>query len=267
MTTNTLPTMRDKVATIRDLVEKNREQIKNALPQHLPVERMIRVFFTALSINPKLYECSQRSLMGAMIQCAQLGLEPGVLGYAYLVPFKNDVQFIPGYKGLVDLARRSGEVASVQARVVYESDKFTYSYGLNEELWHVPSGEQKPGEMTHVYAVVRLKDAGSKPLFEVMTTAQINAHRDRYSRAAQNGPWVTAYEEMAKKTVLRRLLKLAPVSIEAQRAVVLSEAAEQQMPQNLGDAIELPDEPQAPAEEPKGALEALTDQLQGETQG
>lgn len=267
MTTETLPSAKQKVTTIRDLIEKNRDQIKNALPQHLPVDRMVRVFFTALSINPKLYECTPRSLMGALIQCAQLGLEPGVLGHAYLVPFKNEVQFIPGYKGLVDLTRRSGEVSTVMAQVVHAKDAFKFAFGLNPVLEHTPSDAQDRGKATHVYAIITLKDGGA--LFDVMTVGEIDGHRDRYSKAAKNGPWVTNYEEMAKKTVLRRVCKLAPVSVETQRAVVLSEAAEQQMPQNLGDAFELPAEEALAGQEatsgdaPKGSLDLLTDQLQG----
>lgn len=266
MTTDTLPSAKQKVTTIRDLIEKNREQIKNALPQHLPVDRMVRVFFTALSINPKLYDCTPRSLMGALIQCAQLGLEPGVLGHAYLVPFKNEVQFIPGYKGLVDLTRRSGEVSTVMAQVVHAKDLFKFAFGLNPVLEHTPSDAQDRGPATHIYAIIRLKDGGA--LFDVMTKGEVDGHRDRYSKAAKNGPWVTNYEEMAKKTVLRRVCKLAPVSVETQRAVVLSETAEAQLPQNLGDAFELPaEEPQAGAENgveaPKGQLDVLTDSLQG----
>lgn len=246
--------MTKRVQTIRDLVEKNRTQLTAALPKHLPVDRMVRVFFTALSTTPKLYDCSPRSLLGALIQSAQLGLEPGVLGHAYLVPFKDEVQFIPGYRGLVDLVRRSGEVSTVMAQVVHSKDHFKFAFGLNPILEHTPSDQQDRGEPTHVYAVIRLKDGGH--LFDVMTKHEIDNHRDRYSKAARNGPWVTNYDEMAKKTVLRRVCKLAPVSVEAQTAVHLSERAEQQLPQHLGDALELP--PGDEAEAPKGgALDAL----------
>lgn len=266
MSTEILPSAKQKVTTIRDLIDKNRDQIKNALPQHLPVDRMVRVFFTALSINPKLYECTPRSLMGALIQCAQLGLEPGVLGHAYLVPFKNkklgttEVQFIPGYKGLVDLTRRSGEVSTVMAQTVRKKDTFKFAFGLNPILEHTPSDQQDRGDISHIYAVIRLKDGGA--LFDVMTKAEVDAHRDRYSKAAQDGPWVTNWDEMAKKTVLRRVCKLAPVSVETQHAVVLSETAEAQLPQNLGDAFELPaEEPYSP--EASSKLDQLTAELEG----
>lgn len=242
-----------RVQTVRDLVEKNRAQLAAALPSHLPVDRMVRVFFTALSTTPKLYDCSPRSLLGALIQSAQLGLEPGVLGHAYLVPFKDEVQFIPGYRGLLDLVRRSGAVSTVMAQVVHSKDHFKFAFGLNPVLEHTPSDEQDRGSITHVYAVIRLKDGAS--LFDVMTKSEVDSHRDRYSRAAKNGPWVTNYDEMAKKTVLRRVCKLAPVSVETQTAVALSETAEHQLPQHLGDAIELP--PGEASEAPKGALDAL----------
>lgn len=267
MTTETLPSAKQKVSTIRDLVEKNRDQLKAALPRHLPVDRMLRVFFTALSINPKLYDCTPRSLLGALIQCAQLGLEPGILGHAYLVPFKNrktnttEVQFIPGYKGLVDLTRRSGEVSTVMAQVVRSKDHFKHAFGLNPVLEHTPSDQQDRGAITQVYAVIRLKDGGA--LFDVMSKGEVDSHRDRYSKAAQDGPWVTNYEEMAKKTVLRRVCKLAPVSVEAQQAIVLSEAAEQQLPQHLGDVIEMPAEPtEAEMTATTSALDQLADELQ-----
>ena len=165
--------------------------------------------------------------------CAQLGLEPGPLGHAYLVPFKDhvreckdrrncscrtEVQFIPGYRGLVELARRSGQVQSVQARVVYHGDEFVYAYGLNPRLDHTPSG--KLDGVTHVYAVIRYKDGGVD--FDVMTKAEVDAVRQR-SKASTSGPWVTDYPEMAKKTVLKRLLKTAPMSVEYQQAVAQDE--------------------------------------------
>lgn len=232
--------MTKRVQTIRDLVERNRSQLMAALPSHLPVDRIVRAFFTVLSTTPKLYECTPRSLIGALIQSAQLGLEPGVLGHAYLVPYKTEVQFIPGYRGLVDLVRRSGTVSTVMAHVVHAKDHFKHAYGLNPVLEHTPSDQQDRGPITHVYAVIRLKDGAA--LFDVMSKSEVDEHRDRYSRAAQNGPWVTAYPEMAKKTVLRRVCKLAPVSVETQTAVALSEKAEYQLPQHLGDVFDMPED-------------------------
>jgi recombination protein RecT len=171
------------------------------------------------------------------MQCAQLGLEPGgSLGHAYLLPFENrktgktDAQFILGYRGMIDLARRSGQIVSLAARSVYPADKFDYDYGLNEYLIHKPvSKAEDRGQLTHVYAVARLLGGGAQ--FEVMERVDVERVRAQ-SRAGQSGPWVSHFEEMAKKTVIRRLFKYLPVSIEIQRAVGLDEQAEAGLPQD-----------------------------------
>jgi recombination protein RecT len=231
--------LKEKVTSIRALLERAKPQIALALPKHLSADRLIRVALTSVQRTPDLLDCDQTSLLAAIIQSAQLGLEPdGVLGHAYLVPFRNtqkqrrEVQFIPGYKGLVALARRSGEVSSLDARVVRAGDHFRYAFGLTPVLEHVPAdhdADEAPA-ITHAYAVVRLKDGGYQ--FEVMTHREIETVRKR-SRAGQSGPWVSDWPEMAKKTVLRRALKLAPMSIEAQRAVALDELAEAGVSQAL----------------------------------
>ncbi len=255
----TLPTLRAKVDTIRALMETNRGAFVAALPRHMNADRLIRVALTSFNLTPKLLDCTPRSLLGAVIQCAQLGLEPGVLGHAYLIPYGKDVQLVVGYKGLLQLSRRSGEISTVTAHEVCAKDKFSYRYGLAPQLDHVPSEEADRGPITHFYAVVKLKDGGAQ--FEVMTKAQVDAHRDRYSRAAKNGPWVTEYPEMGKKTVLRRVFKLSPASIEIQQAVELDERAELQLPQHLGELTGLP-----PEEEP-GKLDQLTETLKAGAAG
>jgi recombination protein RecT len=239
MTNETLPSLKTKVETVRDLMLKNRAQIELALPKFMNADRLIRTALTSFSTTPKLLDCTPRSLLGAVIQCAQLGLEPGIIGMAYLVPFRNkkantvEVQFIPGYRGLLALARRSGEISTIQAHCVYAEDAFHYRYGLEPMLDHTPSAKSDRGAMMYVYAVARLKDGGSQ--FDVMTKAEVDAHRDRYSQAAKDGPWITEFAEMAKKTVLRRLCKLLPASVELQTAVSLDERAELQLPQGLTD--------------------------------
>jgi recombination protein RecT len=255
-----LPSLREKGTTIKDLLVSNSEQIKMALPKFLPLDRLIRTALTVIATTPGLLDCSPRSLLGAVIQCAQLGLEPGVLGQAYLIPFRNnrtgktDVQFIPGYRGLLALARRTGDISTVQAHVVRQKDRFEFRYGTDPVLEHVPSADSDSA-ISHIYAVIKLKDGAVQ--FDVMTKAEMDAHRDRYSKAAKQGPWVTAWDEMAKKTVLRRLLKLAPASIEMQTALVLDEKAEYQLPQGL-DA--LPDGMPEDEGEPEGST---LDQLAG----
>lgn len=232
---------RDRISTVRGLLEKSKAQIALALPRHMSAERMMRIALTSIQRNPALLECDPISLIGAVIQSSQLGLEPdGVLGQAYLIPYRNsrkgtrEVQFQPGYLGLLALARRSGDIDSVDTRVVYERDRFKYAFGLTPVLEHVPSTEEDRGAATYVYAIVRLKDGGAQ--FDVMSVGEIEAHRKRYSRASADGPWVTAFEAMAKKTVLKRVLKLAPASVELQRAIALDEHAEAGLPQDL-DAV------------------------------
>ncbi len=199
-------------------------QIKNALPRHITPERMMRVALTAVSTTPKLLECSQVSVMGCIVQAAQLGLEPGSgLGHAYLVPFGKTCQLIIGYRGMVDLARRSGEIVSISARAVYAKDEFSYAYGLDETLHHVPSTDAERGPLTFVYAVAKLKGGGVQ--FEVLSRSDVDRIR-KMSRAGNSGPWVEHYDEMAKKSAVRRLFKMLPVSIELAKAVRLDEAVD-----------------------------------------
>jgi recombination protein RecT len=235
--------MKDKVENVRTMLERMKGQMLMSLPRHITPDRMIRLAMTTVQRTPELLECEPRSLAGALLQASQLGLEPdGVLGQAYLVPFRNnktgkrEVQFIAGYKGLVSLARRSGEVSSIDARVVREGDRFAYSFGLSPTLTHSPAeAPAATAPITHAYAVIKLKDGGHQ--FDVMTKAEIDAIRAQ-SRAGQSGPWVTHEAEMAKKTVLRRALKLAPMSVEAHRAVALDELAEDGVPQDLDGLVD-----------------------------
>jgi recombination protein RecT len=223
------------------LLTKMKPQLQTALPRHLSADRMLRIATTSIRRTPKLLACNQQSLLGAIMQSAQLGLEcDGVLGHAYLVPFKEEVQLIVGYKGLIDLARRSGQLSTIYARVVYAKDQFEYAYGLSERLEHIPSGEEEPGDIVAVYAVARLKDGGTQ--FEVMTAGEVGKIRAR-SMAKDSGPWVTDPAEMHKKTVLRRLCKMLPASVELARAVALDEHADLGMSQQLEDVIDVAETP------------------------
>ncbi len=214
---------------VRAILERQKDQIAMALPRHISVDRMLRVVLTSIRRTPKLLECDQMSLLGAVMEAAQLGLEPdGVLGHAYLVPYGKKVQLIPGYKGLIDLARRSGNVESIQARAVYEGDEFDFAYGDTPFLTHKPTAD--PGELLAVYAIAKLK--GGETVFEVMWRTQVETIRKR-SMAANNGPWVTDYDEMARKTAVRRLVKYLPLSAEVARAVTLDDMAEAGIPQDL----------------------------------
>lgn len=240
-----------KAENVRTMLEKAKPQIALALPKHLSADRMLRISMTSIRRTPQLLACNPQSLLGAIMQSAQLGLEPdGVLGHAYLIPFKEEVQLIVGYKGLIDLARRSGQLSTIYARVVYAKDQFEYAYGLSERLEHIPSGAAETGEVVAAYAVAKLKDGALQ--FEVMTRGEIDAIRKR-SKAGDSGPWVTDFPEMAKKSVLRRLCKMLPASVELARAVALDERADLGLPQQLEDVID------APEVQPKNGKPTLAD--------
>lgn len=207
--------------TIRDYVKAYESQIARALPSILTSERFARMVMTAITQDPKLERCTPQSFVGAMLTAAQLGLEPNTpLGQAYLIPYGGKCQFQLGYKGLIDLAHRSGEMQSIEARVVHENDVFEYELGLEPKLVHKPAAENR-GKAIWYYAIYHLKNGGYA--FEVMSREDVEQHARKYSKSFGNGPWQTEFDEMAKKTVLKRLLKYAPLKTDFVRGVVADE--------------------------------------------
>lgn len=212
-------------------LEKLKPQLEKALPKHLSADRMARIAFTTIRQNPKLMECTPESLLGAVMQAGQVGLEPDALGSAYLVPFYNgkkkvmEVQFQIGYKGLIELVRRSGQVTSIVANEVYENDEFDFEYGLEEKLYHKPTMKSDKGDLLCFYAYARFKDGGHA--FTVMSVEQVNDVRDKHTKSQKNGnifgPWKDHYESMAKKTVIKQLIKYMPISSEIQNDIVTDE--------------------------------------------
>lgn len=227
---------RSKVADIRSLLIKSKAQMAMALPKHLTPDRLIRVAMTSIQKNPKLLDCTQQSLLACIMTCASLGLEPDqFLGQAYLVPFKDTKKgvtictLIPGYRGYIALARRSGEMQTVSAQVVYQNDTFKLQYGINDTLEHIPCMDGDKGDPIGAYCVFKYKDGGYS--FDFLTVEDIEKVRAR-SKASGFGdndkkdvPWVTDWAEMAKKTVIKRHAKLAPLSVEFQKAVALEDRA------------------------------------------
>lgn len=200
---------------VKYLLEQNKLAIAAAIPKHMNAERLMKVAQTAITSTPALLDCYVPTLLGGIIQCAQMGLEPNtVLGHAYLIPYQNkkknrrDAQVVIGYKGLIDLARRSGQVVSIAAHAVRKDDLFVYEYGLHEELKHIPA-EGDRGDITHFYAVAHMKDGGHA--FEVMTRKQVEKIRDQGNK---NPVWSEHFEEMGRKTAIRRLAKYLPLSVE-----------------------------------------------------
>ena len=217
-------TTKDKMATVRQLVERQIPELRRAVPRGIDPQRFARVALTTFQQVPALLDCTPASLMGAMMQSAAWGLElDPVLGQAYLVPYRDRCQLIIGYQGLIELARRSGDVRNVIARAVYEQDSFRYRFGIDEQLDHVPSASPTPGALVFVYAIATMS-VGAK-VFDVMSIADVEKIRER-SAAKNSGPWKTDYEAMAKKTVIRRLCKYLPKSIELAQALHVDEQAD-----------------------------------------
>ena len=236
-----------------DFFRKHEDKITGALAgTALTPERMMNVLYNAVRVNPKLANCNLKSLYGAAVRCAQVGLEPDDgRGLAYFIPFKDQVQVIFGYKGLCQLTYNTGLVSGIEAHIVHEQDEFRYAYGLDPVLVHIPASSDR-GPATHVYGIVRWRDKAS-PAWLVMSMEEVYEIRDRFSRGYKDflsgrvsqSTWDPANPvtsgEMAKKTVLRRLLKLCPTSThrEMALAIALDETAEQAQAQHNSSVIDL----------------------------
>lgn len=222
-----------------------KQAVARALPKHMTPDRFIGVALTAMTTVPKLKDCTQATFFASLLKLSQLGLEPDGR-HAHLIPYKNgkasaaagrdvyDCQLIVDWKGCSALIYRSGIVSTLHADVVRRGDVFRYSMGVLDE--HVPhylrTDDGRPdeaGEIYAVYSTATMKDGSRKT--EVMPVADIEAIRKR-SRAGSSGPWVTDWNEMAKKTVFRRLSKWLPLSPELQDAVTADD-----------DAIDIPAAP------------------------
>lgn len=210
--------------TMQSYIKAMEGEIAKALPSVITPERFTRMVLSAISTNPKLGSCTPASFLGAMMSAAQLGLEPNTpLGQAYILPYQNkgvlEAQFQLGYKGLIDLAYRSGEVEVVQAHIVYANDKFECEYGLEPKLTHIPADKDR-GEAVKVYAMFKTKSGGYG--FEVMSMEDVRIHAEKYSKAYNTSfsPWKTNFEEMAKKTVLKKCLKYAPLKSDFVKGIV-----------------------------------------------
>ena len=208
-----------QIKTVAAKLEKMKTQLASALPKHISPDRMARIALTEIRKNPALLRCDIHSLLGAVMQASQLGLEPGLMGQAYLIPFKNQVQFIIGYKGLIDLARRSGDVKVIYAHPVYENDEFEYSYGVGGTLKHVPARGDR-GKVSMYYAYAELKDGGYA--YEVMSVKDVEKHRDKFALYNKPGsPWHDDFDSMACKTVVRQMMKYMPMSVELSQTVAV----------------------------------------------
>lgn len=224
--------------TMRSYIKSMQGEIAKALPSVMTPERFTRITLTALTTNPQLAETTPASFVGAMMTAAQLGMEPNTpLGQAYLIPFRNkgklECQFQLGYKGLIDLAYRSGEVSVIQAHTVYEQDDFEYELGLEPKLKHIPAKSVDKGAPIFFYAMFKTKDGGYG--FEVMSVEDVRAHAKKYSQSFSSAysPWTKNFEEMAKKTVLKKALKYAPLKSDFVRGIVVDETIKREITEDM----------------------------------
>lgn len=226
----------EKSKTLGEFLASKKLQIEMALPEHMNATRLLRIAMTELNINPRLKECTKASLIGSLLQCAQLGLEPGdKRGHVYLIPYQNkkqntlECQVQIGYRGMIDLCYRSDRVGYIFTECAYEKDIFEYEYGSNAHLKHIPSEEEDRGKFRGAYCKVKLTN-GSEYI-EFMPAYKIE--RIKGTSIAKlpdwkkgSCPWIQHFDEMAAKTVLRHSFKWLPSSIDLQRAITLDEEAD-----------------------------------------
>lgn len=217
------------VAAFSGVLEKMKPQIALALPKHMNADRMARLALTAFSTTPALQRCSTQSILGSLMVAVQLGLEPGINGQGYLIPYKETCTFVPGWKGLVDLVSRSGR-ATVWTGVVFAGDDFEYQLGDAPYCRHRPGDHlDGEGQFTHVYAIGRVKDA-QMPVIEVWSRAKVEKHLKQYNKVG-NGHYAKSnennFEMYARKVALLQVLKYMPSSIELANAMTASNAAEE----------------------------------------
>jgi len=215
-------------------------QIRAALPDPSKVDRFCRNALTAFAKSPDLYECKPETVLMALYHTASLGLELGPLQEAHLVKFGGDAQLIIGYKGLLKLARNSGEIANIYAAAVYRDDHFVWTQGTDPKLDHTPNlaSERADKDLIAFYAVAFLKGS-TTPQVEVMTIAEVNKVRAS-SRSGKSGPWQQWFSEMGKKTVLRRLCKTLPMALEFAEALESEDAREYPEPPRTAAADSAP---------------------------
>lgn len=259
--------------TIRQLVEKQRDQIGRALGNPEVADQFVRAVLTELGRTPKLQECTPQSLLGAVMTCAHLGLEPGPMQLVALLPFWNnrtratEVQLIIQYRGYIELAMRSGLLAHIEAREVCKNDYFHFKYGLHPRLEHDFDLETDRGPIIGFYGIAFFGD-GKEPYFLVLPRTKVDEYRAR-AKASEKGPWVTDYDAMGRKTVIRRMEPFLPKSTKMAQAFAVDgrtvlqvsrdENVVQEPPEeedsSIEDAVVVPTPPQdapEPTQAPSG---------------
>lgn len=213
------------VANFSRVLDRMKPQMALALPKHMSADRMARLALTAFSTNRDLQNCKTDSILASLMTATQLGLEPGINGQGYLIPYKGTCTFVPGWKGLVDLVSRAGR-ATVWTGAVYPGDKFDYQLGDEPFCRHKP--DDGDGQFTHVYAIGRVKDA-QMPVIEVWTRGKVQKHLTQYNKVGGRHYAManeSNFEMYARKIALLQVLKYMPSSIELANAITVSHAAE-----------------------------------------
>jgi recombination protein RecT len=228
----------DAVTTVGALLKKHRDTIIQESNHQVGIDRIFRVALSSIQRTPALQDCTPISLFYAITQSAILGLEcDGTLGEAYLVPFGNTVTFMPGYRGYITLARRSGEISTWKATVIYENDDHEILEGLEPNIYHKPNLTEDRGNPILFYSVVKFKDGSYD--FEVMMHREVQDIMKRSKSAKGFSPWKTDFNEMAKKTVMRRHAKRLPLKVDQARIIELDNQAAQGESQDYGDIIDI----------------------------
>lgn len=241
------------------LLKKNlssmKDMIVEALPSHIKPEVMISMALSCVTDNPKLLACTRPSILKAVLTASQLGLTPGNnLGLCYFIPYGATAQFQLGYKGMIQLIRRTGKVAGIVVEPVYKQDNFDYdlAHGIRRHE-RTQETSYDDADITHFYCIIKYKDGGMEE--KVMTKKEVDIHKARYSKTynRSDSPWNTNYVSMGKKTVIIQAAKYAELSTEINQAVSLEEATENQMKQkgwsSMIDHDKVTDEMKAEAEE------------------
>lgn len=266
--TKVISSRTEKVQTLEEYIEQRKVQIQELLPPNMTIDRFLRIAYTSFRLNPKLADCTPQSIMGALLQSAQLALEPNTEGQAYIVPYTNtkyingkktfvlEAQFQIGYKGYIELFYRHSAAQVIDMHTVYEHDKFEYAYGTQPYLKHCPVLKDR-GEVIAYYAVAILNNGGS--VFKVMSKDECIEHGKTHSKCYitrkwddnaktyievtphfdPNSPWAKEVNAMCKKTVLNQLAKLLPKSVELQKALAMDNTTKSDI---KADMFEVQDE-------------------------
>lgn len=243
MTTALAEKTASPIAAFSRFMDKMKPQMALALPKHLTADRMARLALTQFSTNPALQECTPGSIAASIMTASTLGLEIGVNGQGYLVPYKTTCTFIPGWKGLVDIANRSGR-CTVWTGAVFDGDEFDFALGDNPYIKHRPGDEDDPAKLLYVYAVGRVKGS-DWPVIEVWRMSKIWKHRDQYNKVGQRHYSYRDKEMYARKVPLLQVLKYMPSSIELANALTVAHAAEEGRGAVIdGDFVTVDDRPQ-----------------------